>query len=328
MPVRRLKLMVALFFSFFISSLLILGIDDAKERSDILTYEHHYSCLSYDLNTLIDCQSKLGYPADILYQLSAYLAKFFLGDEGFPFFLFLISFIICFSILYFISINLKHSYLFYMFCLTDFRFYELGVNIIRNGLAISLVIIITAYRKKIFYLLAPLTHLSSAPYMIAYHLRLSILKYLFIFFLCLFFNEFIYFTAYEYSVFLPDVLVNKLYSYHYRDLDLGIRIPIHYYLILLLGIYLIKYEDRINSYRIYFNLFYVFLCISVLFSSVGMGYRFLNFSMPFAGFILSCFSYHLFNKYGSSVCFAFNVFLSISLLFLMFKNIEFISRLF
>jgi hypothetical protein len=290
-------ILIVVLMVFFIAN----SAENYKPRNDLPMYSDYYSCIRPDLASFVNCNDVIGNPLDIVFQSSSFFFKFFLGIDNFYWYLFFLSFFIYISVLY---TTLKASPLpiiSLLFLLTDFRFWEYGYNILRAGLAIAIFMWVFYYiitkkinllKMKIMTLLPALAHTSAIVFLlptVKKHGKLFIVSGFF--FALAFYYNFDYFFQFIAPTILPEKVFDKLaFYYHFKqvsNLDDNIRLPIHYYVILLIA-FVLYYKNLMHSkiYLYSFNIAWILFIFSFIFSYIGIGYRFIVFMPPFIAILL------------------------------------------
>jgi len=313
--------------AFLLSAILMQSIDDQKSRNDLKHYQAHYNCLTLSISSIASCQPVLGKPIDILYQSFAYVMKFFYGNSGFYLFSFSFSFLVYFTVLYFSSVVVRFSLIPFLFLLSDFRFYELGSNVLRNGMAVSLTIIIFYFKGGTVLRLIPiLAHLSTIPFLVARYVNINRMGYLFLLVSAFFLSEFVYFILVFLMEYSSPALAGKIYAYT-TSMDYSKTLPpLQYVGVLFLCLYFYPILRKDYWFFSSFNVFFTFTLFAIVFQPFGIGYRFFNFVTPFAAISLSLVISYVARAYGKFAFIFLVLFMILAFLLIFWKNYEAIFR--
>lgn len=323
---------LSLFFAFLVAN----SYEQPKINSDLKTYSLHYECLQDDFSSLAKCSEVIGSPIDVLYEYVAFFFKVLFGGSGFVFFILIFSFLVYFLIIS-ITIELSNNYFLIalFFLLSDFRFYELGNNVLRNGLAVVLVLIIFrlySYRSLnlgwVYRVIPSFAHITSLPFLFVIKLKLSL--YLYAVFLAIAFLvgfKFSELLGFVYPI-LSVSLQGKISAYQILsqgEFQNWFNFPFHYLLIIILSSLFVK-RVRNEIFLLAFNISYVFFVFSLIFNQFGIGYRFLNFIVPFLAIMLAYIFSYLRHIENSLIYFFAVFFYFVFLMIVFFKNYDFIIR--
>lgn len=283
-----LKKSIPIFFAFFLSIILatlaMYRPLDGKESNDTNMYYTHYLCID-NINNISDCEDKIGNSFDSLYVLSVKIYAQLFGSDGFSFFIFSLAFLYTFSLFMFVGQFSPLIFFSFLFLLTDFRFWEGFVNVLRHGLSLSVFLLCCTLgygRSKIFALrfFCLLAHKSSLVLCLAASKSKYSFKLIVTFFLVSFFILFNYDLLLSLTIFDSS---NKLffYSKDFNDLSYsGAGIPVHYYIILALSLFVyIKTDNEIFIYST--NILLLLVCSAIVLSPINLGYRMSMFMTPF-----------------------------------------------
>ncbi|MEZ8445402.1 EpsG family protein [Vibrio splendidus] len=296
--------------------------DVAKYRNDTAVYSEHFSCL---VEKGEDCSSIVG-GLDYGYGIVANLLEK-ISFHSFFIFKFFVSFVISFPILYLVLSKSISPLFSLMFLLSDYRFYEYFSNVLRHGLALSffciLILIFSRYNWKylLTFIIVPLTHLSTSVLLLIPFARVRT-YFIFSLLAASIFGVLFFVPIGEYfSSYLPAKIR------YYIDNSEGFKLssPIQYTIIFLLTISL--YRNFHKSKIFFANAIIILFVSSILFNSIGMGYRFISFSLPFCAIlfpsILSIFS-NSFGVFAKKFYITSSSILSIFFMFLFIRNYAFI----
>lgn len=321
-------------FSFFIAYYAL----DYKPRNDLKIYGLYFECINS--NFLYSCSDIIGSSGEFFFFLFASL--FSLGSHDYSFFLFYYSVFILSSILFLvISLSKRNGFccsvISLLFLFTDFRYYELSSNVLRHGLASSMMLIfiycfIMQGRTKIVSFLSILpffSHLSSVGHFILFFRNKVFdnrIFWFFVFLISYFFSEM--FFGYFLNGSGDSHIYNKLMFYSQNvSVDRGEMIfPLHYVMVIFLSL-AIDVKDRV--YLVVRKVLFVYVALAIFFIPLGMSYRFVSFIMPLAAI---CFSFQIrfiTNKFRG-LAFLFFLYFLIGLFFiaLFVKNYTFIVKAF
>lgn len=322
---------IALVLAFFTA----LSADKAKVSNDILAYSLHYECLDSSLSSIIGCQPVIGSPPDFLYQALAYSSKLVFGENGFEWFILFFSFLVYFIILH-ISAKYSPYYLItVIFMLTDFRFYELGNNVLRNGLALVVFMLVFYFymrfslkRNFVLNSLPVFAHITALAFAPITSQRLFLALYLVglvvAIFLAFYFPLILNFI-YDY---FPLAVQHKINAYQMITNEKGnvsFSLPLHYFLVFIAGFYFLL-KSRSHLFFLCFNIIYFLFLWSIVFDQFGVGYRLHNYSVPFIALLVA---YYLFEikKMLGFVFFAVSYFIVMVFFLMQFaRNFDFIFR--
>lgn len=326
-----ISIAIALILAFFTA----LSIDKVKENNDMLAYSFHYECLGSNFASISACQNKIGSPPDFLYQVLAYSSKFVFGKNGFEWFILFFSFFVYFVILHVSAKYSPYYVIAVLFMLTDFRFYELGNNVLRNGLALVVFMLIfhfyMRYSLKRSFLLNFLpvsTHITALAFVPIASNRLTLLLYplgiVVAVFLGLYFQLILNFI-YEY---LPLTVQHKIDAYQMINDEEGrvsFSLPMHYLLIFIAGLYFL-FKSRSGLFFLCFNIIYFLFLFSIIFDQFGVGYRFLNYAVPFVALLVAYYLFEIKKNFGF-VLFVTSYFFAVLFFLIQFsRNFDFIFR--
>ena len=324
-----LKLFFSLFISIFLAGFVVNALPEEKERNDIVAYASHYDCLLQvgSGDSIYVCGDRIGNPPDFLYENFVAFFSGFLSVENFSIPLFFISFFIYFSVIY-VSVSVSKLWFYSLvFLLVDFRFYELGNNILRNGISLSFLMWFVYFNYKGFWRLA----LSNAFLSVASHITVSpaylvagkFLGFWFVIISMLIIYLILYFLPFLLT-YAPEVFQSKYHAYdvEFSHVDLSF-LPLHYILILIVSVFLVGLK---GFYGFIFGLFLMFSYLSFLMSGSGIGYRFVNFAMPFASILASYIFYYIHRRLGRVALYFFSMVYLLFAFALFCKNYEFIVR--
>ncbi|MEL4482923.1 EpsG family protein [Shewanella algae] len=321
-------------FSFFIAYYAL----DYKPRNDLKIYGLYFECINSNFH--FSCSDIIGSSGEIFFYLFSFL--FSLVSPDYSFFLFYYSVFILSSVLFWVISLCKGNGFFctitaLFFLFTDFRYYDLSSNVLRHGLACSMMLMFIYFfikqggNKTVGFLstLPLLSHLSSVGHFFLF-LKSEILNskffWLFVFFVSYFFSE----------IFFNSFLNGSGDSYIYRKLIFysqnasgesgGIVFPLHYALVVILSL-VINVEDR--NYLVVRKVLFVYVALILLFIPLGMSYRFVSFIMPLCAI---CFSFQInfITKkiHSSTVSIFLYTLVSLFFIVLFFKNYYFIMKAF
>ena len=270
-----------------------------------------------------------------MYQALAYSSKFVFGENSFEWFILFFSFFV-YSVILHISSKYSPYYLIaVLFLLTDFRFYELGNNILRNGLALVVFMLIFHFymryslKRSFFLNLLPVSaHITALALVPIASNRLTLLLYplgiVVAVFLGLYFQLILNFI-YEY---LPLALQQKINAYQMINDEEGrisFSLPMHYLLVFIAGLYFL-FKSRSGLFFLCFNIFYFLFLFSIIFDQFGVGYRFLNYAVPFVAILVAYYLFEIKKMFGFAWFASFYFLIMLFFFFFFLRNFDFIFR--
>ncbi|RLQ15565.1 EpsG family protein [Vibrio sp. SBT000027] len=296
--------------------------DVNKYRNDTPVYSEHFSCL---VENGKDCSSILG-GLDYGYGIVANLLEK-VSFHSFFIFKFLVTFVISFPILYFVLSKSISPLFSLIFLLSDYRFYEYFSNVLRHGLALSFFCILMLFFSRhnwkylLSFIIVPLTHLSTSVlllipftkvrgYFILGVLATSIFGVMFFVPLGEYFNSY---------------LPSKIQYYINNSEGFKFSSPIQYTVMFFLTLAL--YKKFHHSKIAFANAIIVLFLTSVFFNSIGMGYRFISFSLPFYAILFPSMVSIISKSFGvfsKQVYITSSLIFSILLMLLFIRNYAFI----
>ncbi|MEZ9340249.1 EpsG family protein [Vibrio splendidus] len=296
--------------------------DVNKDRNDTAVYSEHFSCL---VKKGEGCSSIVG-GLDYSYGIVASILENF-SFHSFFIFKFFVSFVIVFPILYLVLSKSISPVLSFAFLLSDYRFYEYFSNVLRHGLALSffciLILFFSRYNWKylLAFIIVPLTHLSTSVLLL---IPFTKLRTVFIFVLLSGSIFGLYFFA-PIGEYFSGYLPGKIQYYIDHSEGFKFASPIQYTTMFLLTVLLYRSFD--NSKIFFANAVVILFLLSIFFNAIGMGYRFISFSLPFYAIlipsILSLFSKY-FGKFENQFYVTSSSVLSIVFMLLFIRNYDFI----
>lgn len=322
-------------YLFFFSALTAYNALEVKENNDLLAYSLYYNCL---LNSgYPSCLSEVGSSSEYVFYVITRFLSFYILDYNI--FIFFYSFFIYFSVFYLVVSFTKNKsklavFVSISFLLTDFRFYDLGNNVLRHGLAVVLMLLfVSLFMSKIrwgryFYLFFPmLSHVSSIGHLVILiksRLLDGVLFWLSIMLAGYFFSISIIELALEYFLNF-DFVFDKLLYYKQNSSYGNDWLPFHYIVIVLFSLYFTLKNDIYMAVR-RILLAYVFL--SIVFIPLDMSYRFVSFITPLVAILIAFQVDLVVSKFKNalevkSLVFVFFMFY---LFFIVFKNYTFIVK--
>lgn len=255
--------------------------DMAKYRNDTAVYSEHFSCL---VKKGEDCSSIVG-GLDYGYGIVASVLEK-LSFHSFFIFKFFVSFVIIFPILYLVLSKSINPVLSFAFLLSDYRFYEYFSNVLRHGLALSffctLILFFSRYNWKylLAFIIVPLTHLSTSVLLLIPFTKLRT-AFIFVLLFGSVFGIYFFVPIGEYfSGYLPGKI--KYYIDHSEGFKFAS--PIQYTTMFLLTVLLYRSFDKSKVF--FANAVVILFLLSMCFNTIGMGYRFISFSLPFYAILI------------------------------------------
>lgn len=334
--IKIFLILIIVMYLFLNSMLIAYNSMEVKESNDLLTYSKYYDCLLD--SGLFSCSFEIGSKIEYFFYFFTKLFSFILIDYNFfilfySFFIFLSVFLLVLKIseiksftIFFISIS---------FLLTDFRFYDLGNNVLRHGLAVVMMlffIYLFINKKKIIsvYLvsfLPVLSHISSVGHFVLFinykfldgRLFWIILGFSFYFFSNIFLESLLNFSK------NIDFIFDKLMFYSQNSSFSNNWMPLHY---LVVVIFTNLFTIQNPSYMAVRKVFLSYVLLSIMFIPLDMSYRFVSFMTPLVA-ILIAFQVDFFIKKFMHKCCLKQFILLLSIIYVFFivnKNFDFLVK--
>jgi len=260
-----------------------------SERNDTEAYRRYFECLSNHKPS--DCaqvsvigQLELG--SDLFFVFMARMVDF-------QTFQFIIAFLIFFPVIYFVLKFGRMMPVLILLLPSSAKYWELAFNVVRQGMATSLFFIaLTAllssgkvFSKTVFF--APLFHASAVGLVPVYWFkrvesskRLIVISVLFMAASLIVSEVLMEYIAY-YSEKVSWYLITNS-----KD-GAGTEIPIYFYAPMLIAVFGLLFDKKwVGDSEIFFILYFL-VSLSFLFSTIGVGYRFLLYAYPIFVVIIS-----------------------------------------
>jgi hypothetical protein len=264
--------------------------DEFKARNDTNAYYNQYVCLSRN-NDPSYCRSDISSsPLEVIYEGVVRAGVYAFGRDGFWWYKFSLSLVVFFSIIWSVLLVSGNPIVSLIVLLSDFRFWEYGANVLREGVAaaflsFALALYILGSRKSSLVLrcLAVGSHLSSLAAVLFTARRFS-LRHLGIgltvavlaaaswkwwFKLIIGSNLFIY----------------KIQAYIFDSKGYALGMPLLYFaaIALTLPIYAKNISRTVN---VAFNFVYLLLLVALPLGALDLGYRIVSFMVPAIALLL------------------------------------------
>lgn len=281
----------------FIAYLIGYGALDMKDNNDLLTYSSFYNCLVF--SGAPSCLEKVGSSFEYFFYLFSYVLS--LVSPDYNFFIFLYSFVLnslllIITMLIVRSLGLPIAILSVIYLLSDVRFYELSGNVLRHGLATTLMLVFvysiihfkTKRGKKILALFPVLSHVSSFGYLIVFiksRLLDNRIFWLFIFAISFLLSKSVFEVLIQNNT--DSYIVNKLNYYVLNNSEPGRIFPYHV-LIVILASFILNIVDF--RYLVVKRVMYSYVTLALIFFHLGMSYRYISFMYPLCAI---CFAYQM-----------------------------------
>ncbi|MEZ9394585.1 EpsG family protein [Vibrio splendidus] len=254
-------------------------------RNDTHAYYSHYNC-STSLDKIAKCKREIGSSTyEIGYDVLPVFFQNLLGGETFWYYKLFIALFINIGILVTAYLLSNRSLLPPFLILLDYRFYAFSSNIIRHGLALTLSLIsvyVFLNRKKIssllLTLLAMMFHNSAFAFLIKTKVKINGVILLFILALS--------FSTVQY---LPElIMANKELLFGFNEKLIGysenygsesIIFPLHYFFVMVIGVFFYK-KTKKEDYVVIYNSLFVLVLLSIAFSAIGIADRIIAFMTP------------------------------------------------
>lgn len=288
---------LAVILALILAALNSLSDFESRARNDLSAYDAHFQCIQ--VQAPISCRNEIGRPADFLYEFIVVAFNRVLLVENFKIFLLIFSFFIYFVVLSF-PINLSKFYFIpLLFILSDFRFYELGGNVLRNGLALSILAIIVKCKLRGLINLAPIfSHISAAPFVLykvfSYRPILGILTI----FIAIVGLSFVGSVIQMFALIPIPELQGKIQAYFHESEFSSFAVSKTYLFYFFFLLFFCRTLKSDKNFLIGFGLFSSFFFFHLVFSVSEIGYRFLNYCVPFVGLAMGRVFDYLAGRYG------------------------------
>jgi hypothetical protein len=283
-----------------------------RDRNDTLEYAAHYQCVQR-LHSSEYCADEIGGSFDVFYYWTVLLSVTVFGPDGFAEFKFLGALFICFSILYSAVALSRLPLLTAAIILSDYRFLEYSANVLRHGLALAtfMLAMLLAFRRRSFIVdklryLAVGFHFSALVIAIVPRRRVSVRTLIGVVFVVLLVRSQMNVVAEALSntgLFgdkLSYYLLQVLVATTTASEDMGIvGAPALYLAVSALGLFLYqKIESDVHVYCC--NLMIALFCVYIVFSWVGVSYRFVAFMLPFVAIAAASQIEYVASQFGSA----------------------------
>jgi hypothetical protein len=328
--------MIIVVYLFLNSALIAYSSMEIKESNDLLVYGKYYNCL---LNSgFASCSFEIGSEIEYFFYIFTKLFSFIFID--YKFFILFYSFFI-FSSVFLLVLKIseiKSFTVFFIsifFLLTDFRFYDLGNNVLRHGLSVSMMLVfiyLFINKKKLIsgYLvsfLPVLSHISSVGHFVLFinHKLLEGRFFWIILGLSFYFLSNIFLKILVDSSEGLDYLFHKLMFYSQNGSFSDDWLPFHYIVVV---IFTTLFINQNPSYMAVRKVFLSYVLLSIVFIPLDMSYRFASFMSPLMAILIAFQIDFIVKKFNSRICLKFFILILflIYLFFIVNKNFDFLVK--